>query len=725
MGIFNNEYKIVVGVSTQQLIKGKYTELRDVSLDAILNNKNIAQSLSDVAVNGYRANVLKYHNYVSSNILNNGNTLPPITEEWFILRDAETDTVRTWVQRETKYFFMKDTELLAVFNEEKPTVTYFTKAFWANRRDYFKYVRDTYMPTRLGFDYASREVRNYPKEINLLGSVTKVLWPANSPSIQFEQDLPPELIFKVHLADGQIKDFAHTVINVSKWMDIGEFLCFEYEEDGLTKELCLDLTKPKYALLKEEAEKSYTSKLMYLPTVSIRKNFVNLNSTTKPELRTTKLALKMIGLDIDYLTDSIMSEEDGNNPDIIDDSFIGFGVNIRSTNQKCINYMYDFFNFEALRYRPRITRGEWDAIASGGVNIEGDIYINTKYNDIHLFGGDSTNNYRHRIRYRWSDRTLKAGKLTDVGNTLKEIVVRSDVNIGSFKVDDSSLYLRRQVSETHYIEIEIRGLQFVAETYPNSFAYYYLSEVNDDAKNHIYIPIVMGIASLYGTYEQGELFKEGLTLSVFAKDVVKIAWYLRTGFLDIIQVVMIVVSLGSLNVASNSLIALFKEMAIEGIKQIIIGKIFEIAIKELADVFGIKAVGIALALAATYGAYVSLGKNLKDVTDFLKLTQLASNGFNNVVQDDINDIIKKDTALMDEYKSLMSKIEEINNEFAAPVTDIYMRRFSFWFNPNETPDIFYDRLTHNPNMGVNSLETISTFVQLQLTLPKNNDFDVF
>lgn len=724
MGLFNNEYKIVVGVSTQQLIKGKYTELRDVTLDAIFNDKSIAVSIVDNLVNGYRANVLKYHDHISTKVLNKGNTLPAITEEWFVLRDAETDNVRTWIQRHTKYFFMKESELLKVFNSEKPTVLYFTKAFWADRRDYFKYVRDVYMPRWLGFDYASREVRNYPKEINLLGSVNKVIWTTNKPSIEFEQDLPPELIFDVHLADGQIKKFAHTVVNVANWMDTGEFLCFEYIENDLVKELVIDLTLPKYSILKQEAEENYTAKLMYIPTVSIRKNFVNLNSTTKPELKPIKRGLKLVGLDLDYLTESIMSEEDGNNPNIIDDSFVGYGINIRSTNQKCINYLYDFFNFEALRYRPRITKGDWDAIASGGANIEGDIYINTKYNDIHLFGGDATNNYKHRIRYRWSTRELISGSIGKIGTTSKEVTLRPNVNIGSFPVDDSSLFLRRQVSATHYMELEIRGLQFVAETFPGYYAYYYLSEINDDAKNHIYIPLVIGIVNSYGSYEQGELFKEGLTLTVFSKDVVKIPWYLRTGFLDMIQVIIIVVSLGSMNVATNSLFAFLKELAIEGIKQIIITRILFLAIKKAADILGYDTVAIALALAAVYGGYNVIGADKKTVLEFLKITQLASNAFNNAIADDTAEIVAKNDLYMQQYREAMKAIEEVNSQFTPSINEIYSRRFSFWFNPNETPDMFFNRTIHSGNIGVESLKTISTFVDQMLTLPKNSDFDV-
>lgn len=719
MGIFNNEYRIVVGVSTQQLMKEKYTELRDAALDAILNNGSITDNLANNLVNGMRGNVMKYHEYVTKNVMNYGNGFITFNDQYIIKMDSNFQTT-SYLYRHTKNFFYDDADLIELFQEETGLLDKYPYAFWTNRRDLASYMVTEYMPQFCNWNSITYEVGYYNPEINLLGNVTKVTWKPFAIGFYDTINQIIELYFEVHFADGTKQGYTYFPFFTNAMAMDKNLLSMNYiGSDGLPVSYEIDLNNPKYLKWKKLVEADFDREVKYIPTVSIRKTSVNLvDLPNSDEYKHISTGLKFLGVDIGTVTDAIMSTEDGNDPDIIDDAFIGFGINIRSTNELAIRYMFDFFR----TYIARADAGRgWTDLENGiGSNNN---FVSQMYTNLNMFGGDATNNYKHQIRCAWAQGKLVTGIKAALGKTTKEIIIRPNkVYDEQFYVDDSSLILCRQINANQYIEIEVRGLQFVGETYPGAFAYYYLTDVEDEGSNHIHVPLVIGLLKQYGSFEQGELFKQGLILTVYAKDVVKIPWYLSEQFLDAIQVIAIVVSIVTVNPQGATFYEFLKQLALEAIKQIIIAKILKIAIKEVANILGYDATAILIAIALIYGVYQYTFTDVTWADDLLQLAQLAQNSFNNIVMDDLAETKFESEQFNEKYNEAMKAIEEVQSTFAPKIDEIITRRFSFYFNPNETPDMFYNRTVHTGNIGVASLDDVSTFVERKLMLPKNRDF---
>lgn len=725
MGLFSNEYKIVVGVSTQQLTKGQYTELRDAALDAIINNKNVVENITSNLVSGLKANVMKYHNYVSSNILQNNNSLWLYDENVVYKYDESTGTYLAFLYKKVKYFYYDYAKLIAIFEKETGLTDILPEIYWSDTKDYWSYMYHYYMPNFMGYNKETNEVADYPPEINALGSVKKVTWHGkNNGSYTLLGMAAMTLYFTVYFNDGTETNYTYYPLNISDWQSGDKnLLVFAYKDStNIFRTYEIDLNRPKYSYLKAAIDANYAANHKYIPTISIRKNFINLvDSPTSEEYKHTEKALKYLGTDLKTLTDSIMSTEGGNNPNIIDDAFVGFGINIRSENKLAIRYLFDFF----LLYN-RISRNLgtdiWDRIDEYSAGLT-TFYIEQAYTNLELFGGDLSNNYKHSIRCAGIIVSLQTGVISEIGVTTKEIILRPNRFIkDDFYIDDSSLMLYRQINATQYIQIDVRGLQFVGQTYPNAFAYYYLSDVNDDAKNHIHVPLVIGLLNQYGSFEQGELFKEGFILTIYAKDVVKIPWYLTEDFLGLIQVIAIVVSIVTFNPSGTTYYEILKQLALEAIKQILIAKLLKIGIKEAANILGYDATAILIAIALVYGVYEYTFSDVTWADDLLQLAQLAQNSFNNIVMDDLAETKFESEQFNEKYNEAMKAIEDVQSTFAPKIDEIITRRFSFYFNPNETPDMFYNRTVHAGNIGVASLDDVSTFVERKLMLPKNRDF---
>ena len=724
MSIFNNEYKIVVGVSTQKLIKDKYNELRDSALDALINNKSFIENIKQVMGNGLGASVRKYVNITekSHTDLLGLNVIDYNAWLNFGLQFAEAgygmnDPIVMKTYAQVKFFFYNYKKMFDLVNSHVPNTHNF-RYYWSNRYDPLGYLTNEYMPNFMDWNPVTKELSNYPPEILALGSVIKVEWLGD---IQMNM-WGPQPRLKVYLNTGVV-DYLYSPLNLNNWMDDNKsLLIIRYRNNTSAGILQIPLSELPEEMSTIIKASDYSQMGKYIPTSSVVKSKVPLiEDLVNPKRKPTIEALNVFGISLQEVTDGIMSTASGNDPELVDDAFIGFGVNIRNTSQISIDYMFDFFTY-LKQTQGSSNRAYWEDFLNNANNANENYFLNSKYNDIEIIGGDG-NNYRHKIRFTWSESTMTNEVIGEVGITTKEVILRDYLDVGGWEVDDSSLILKRQITPTQVITIEVRGLNYVAETYPDAFAYYRLTEYDDEAKNHIYLPLIHGLTEQYGVFERGELFQESLVLTVFAKDVVKIPWYLSEEFLDFVQVVTVVVSLYSLNPQGATYYEFLKQLALEAIKQIIIAKLLEITIKEVANILGYDATAILIALAAIYGAYNYTMTDNVWAEELLKLVQLAHNSFNNIVMDAYDKTMQEMEDFNDKYEEALKAIEEVQSKFAAPIDHLIERRFSFRFDPNETPEMFYNRTVHAGNVGVASLDAVSTFVQRKLTLPKNSDFE--
>lgn len=723
MGIFNNEYRIVVGVSSQQLIKGKYTELRDSVLDALFNKREVTENLKGTLNNGMSASVQKYtrfaHRKLGKNFIDVGTYFRGLTFSESVYGDLGAPII-TKTYDHYKYFFYPVEEIQALFQSYRAGELC-TNYHWQDRYNPLKYLREVYAPTWLGWDSTSTFIRIVPPDISGLTGFLGMTW-AGTFETMVLHEWGPSLRTTLHFADGSSREHEYIPLDVGGWMGDGKDLLWMQSDQGSVEIPVSSLPLDLIDIIRNSV---YTEDAIYTPTVSIRNTKVNLVDEPNSEYYSpVSKALNAIGIDMDTVTAAIMSTADGNDPEIVDDAFIGFGANIRSDNQIVINYMFDFFNY-AIQCGYNQPKSKWDAFADHAAGSVLDFWLDQQYMNMQIAGGEGTVNstYLHTIRWIWNSRTLTTGTIGPVGTVLKNAILRDYLDVGGFEVDNSSLILRKQVAVNQIIEIEIRGLSWVGQTYPGAFAYYRMTEYEDDGKNHIYLPLVRGLWEQYGVFEQGELFKESLVLTVFAKDVVKIPWYLREEFLKTIQIILIVYSIITFNPQGATYIEVLKQLAIEGLKQIIITMIIGEVIKQLVDLLGTKNTELLIILAVIYSAYQYTIGNTGWAESLLKETFLAQNSLNNIIKDDYEKILEDIKTRDKEYKDAFDAIEKVNEEMFAPdISHLFARRYLFKFDPNETPDQFFNRTVHSTNITEPSIDYVGSFVSNLLQLPKNRDF---
>lgn len=715
MGLFDNETQIVVGVSTQRLLEGKSTELRDTCIDAILNGKDIGFNLKGTLTSGLKSSVMNYHRIISK-LQNYSNTLIYDFPEMFPLNG----TYEIW--RNTKSFVYSYSLLINLFwNKTGKTHLLFTKCYWTNRIYPYHYLKADYMPNFMGWNPTTKEIADIPNDIIALGSVSKVTW-AGLPTTVILQPWGCELYFTIHFSNGTTKEYTYIPININNWMDANKsLLVFEYGTDEAAYIELSDIDDDN--ILAEITNSTTSVNNKYIPTVSVRRNSINLvDQTNNDNLKPVKKALDIIGVDIQSITDSIMSTEGGNDPNKIDDAFIGFGVSPATKSVEGKNYLFEFFGYLTTNVGMKRTKADWEYFLQNYNSQAQNFFIKGQYCLFQLNGGES-NNYKHTIRYLYAEHKSVVGSIGEVNKVTTEIVVRPKLKFGSTDVDDSSFIIRKQINTGVYVEIEVRGLIWVGETYPDVVAKYYLSDYQEAGKNHIYFPIITGLLKNFGIFEQTSILYESMILTVYAKDEIKIPWYLTASFLNLVQIVVLVVSLFTFNPQGSTFAALIKELGYQAIKQIILAKIFAVVVKGLVSVLGYEKTAVLIALATVYGlGTFALNTKSTWAIQLLQASSLAQNSFNNVIKEDLINTLQETENFNEKYLGLMDEIQKVKDQFAPSILPILSRRYVFAFNPNETPTQFFNRTVHTTNVGVLSLDDASTFVERMLQLPKNSDF---
>ena len=196
----------------------------------------------------------------------------------------------------------------------------------------------------------------------------------------------------------------------------------------------------------------------YYPIVPIREDNVSLSKMAA--YPSAKRLLKKIGVDVDDVLEGIEA-----NPDIgdIDYAYIVIGFNMNSTSTAVINYMHSFFSYAADNSRvTKDTFLSWLASHEAGTTSNLPPINSLTIKDIR---------YRATIEYRYITKTVVKGVLGKVGTVDKEIVIRPKLRYyneasngnftfgsSSYSVEDSSLIIKKQLTETTYEEIEVRGL---------------------------------------------------------------------------------------------------------------------------------------------------------------------------------------------------------------------------------------------------------------------------
>lgn len=277
---------------------------------------------------------------------------------------------------------------------------------------------------------------------------------------------------------------------------------------------------------------------------------------------------------------------------------------------------------------------------------------------------------------------------------------------------------RHQITAGMYEEIEIRGLKSVYRIFDEF-------EVTADEEDEILlIPIDRSIAKEYTLREREVLYAKGLHYIFNSRVVVKIKWYQQGWFQLVILIVAIVLAFFTYGA---SLQALAGAIAAGGaaltvalmalLKQIIIGLVVSYAFKLVVKEIGMEAAFLAAIVAAAVGYGFGGGgtTGVPWATSLVDVSVGLVNAINEVAKDLMSDLLGNYNDFLKEAEESMKLLDDAQNLLESKST---LSPFVIF---GESPTQFFDRTIHSGNIGVISVEAVTNYVQVALTLPTISD----
>ena len=467
-----------------------------------------------------------------------------------------------------------------------------------------------------------------------------------------------------------------------------------------------------------------TQEAPYYPVVPIRYNNVSLsNMDAYP---TAKRLLKKIGIAVDDVLEGIES-----NPDIadIDYAYIVLGFNMNVTGSYAVEYMHNYFSFLAdnsiyakadyLSWEDRFQTGNTSSTPPMNIlRIE-----DAKYKSI--------------MSYRYITKNVVSGVIGVIGTVDKEIVVRnktsyyrkSDGSTYSFSsrfyAENSSLILRKQITDTTYEEIEVRGLLHTNYVNGRGKIETSLAEVvagNDN--NNFIVPLNSYIYNTtLSVTKRINLMYDCIQIVINSYETTKLKWY-QTSFFQffilIVTIALTIYGMPELGVtlqtatATEIVVMLGTQIALAVAVQLAV----QVAIKALGINGALAAILIVVAAMATYRFVGGSGmNNMPWAKEMMQAVNTLPTAYNNVVGNMTKETLAELQAFQEsaqtQLKELQDKIDELTNQNTLDPLGIFAL---VDYYPNESIDDYYYRHCHMGNPGVLTLDAITDYVDNMLNI---------
>ena len=256
-------------------------------------------------------------------------------------------------------------------------------------------------------------------------------------------------------------------------------------------------------------------------------------------------------------------------------------------------------------------------------------------------------------------------------------------------------------------------------------------------------PLDYRITRTLPTTTREKLYYSSLHLVMNSHVVEKTKWYQKGWFKAIVVIVAVVIAVYTGYVAFEEIGALLGAIAsaaigvdlalavIALIKYIFIklatGYLISEVLTVIAEQLGAEWALIVAAIAYYYAWDTGQGGSI-DIASTVKVTAsqmlMVANGLvaavGRVVQADMEELQKDMLAFQDYTEGKWKELEEAQAllETDSLLDPLQVIRMDPMFIPGETPDQYYNRVSHNTNPGVESLKLVENFVGYSLTLPR-------
>lgn len=681
MGWFSSKTRIDIDVVTQSIIEEKQNFIKQGVISGVLGGGGAASGLKSQLTNGFSSNVDRFYRAAKREEFI---TLP----EGYSLRDsADATEVRKLIEADI---------LARVLVRET-----FVSGVVA---DYFGlyYVQETY-----GINHSNRNLKAL---INNEGTLQTYL---NA------EYLSPSLLkinYEVTLTAGkEVRS-----IEVDYPVNQNGLFYFAYYVKNQTELLFW---------FKETVGDASTAgtkmeEIEYLPILQIKENNKTILENDKVEkLAAYEKAGKSLGFSFTEMAKSILTSTPDNDPSKMRDVFFQFAADIHTKDKHTNLYLFEYFNYlreiqktekaEYLAWKDLITFREYFFNAPTNMMrvVEGNYDANLLFNYIELrFELDTDNLKVNEIKKEFVIREPMV---------LQKRIMRFNVELDS--LEQSEMVLKKKINATQVAVLTIHGLthihsvlsdRYVKRTIANSLDQV---GVNDDDKS-FFIPLCMKALKRISPLKRSFVYQETMSVTVYTEIRTKVKWYERGAFKVVLAIVLIIIAVATGYVDFSSWAALFASLAAIAATSLVFQIVILPILVKVVEIIGVDAATVIAVLLAVAAAATG---NTTTAMNLLEMAQWTFQAVAEVNMDIISKIQEELAKLFDAFKDFQDELDEINDALGGGNNDYLLNAIKgFYFDPNETPDMFFHRTVHDTNPGIKVYDFVERFVSLKLELPE-------
>ena len=526
-------------------------------------------------------------------------------------------------------------------------------------------------------------------------------------------------VSNVYATQKTVKEASFNIL-VSSYDAQADYHQVRYTRAGVSKYWLYKAGSGTYPAIDASYQTTHAGDGSYFPFGYFRYNKVSAAfNKDSAEYKSSKKLVNYLGMDFDQLIDGIHA-----NPDIdqVENAMLMLAVPADTKNAMEQRYLFDYFNRLVTQVAPisaaDLAVNNQLATLMKGISLElplGSIVIQDKRFKMAL-------TYRNVFKHRVAGVIGKKGSYASgYSETMQS---ESGVNTATgaavpFSTKVPCHFYQFQVSETMYEEVQVYNLKSLYYVFESFIA------TAQGKDSNLLIPLDYSLTRPYHATDREVLYARSMYYVFNSRVVTRLKWYETAFFRALLVIAAIVMTVISIGETWQTIVAaLAAGAAAEVIVILILTQLLEyllisLAVKVFVHVFGQKVAFIAALVLALYGGYEGLkAGSLKGSPWAQELLQMSSaliKGVNNDIKNDFDGLAKEreDFNLFVEQEN--KKLDEANKLLENDNPLIPMVIFG------ESPKDYYERTVHSGNIGVLSLDAISNYVDISLTLPKLND----
>tara|TARA_B100000929_G_scaffold108179_1_gene85726 strand:+ start:33573 stop:35807 length:2235 start_codon:yes stop_codon:yes gene_type:complete len=735
MGLFSSKTKITVDVVGTPVVEDKQDFTTNAVLKGVIGNTSVSDSLLEASTGGFYASVNQYFNRAKAK----GSVSLPIARS-LSGSASEADLKSAVTQYAGEMVVIEDIQ---------------TSGPIANSIALFE------MDVLYGLDYTTKKTRlpidpetdaDYDCDYYFIGAHFEFsieTFEYNLLVIDYERVVPAVL-----------DDDGNTVTPESRTLHTTELLMPDVSEDEAFLYVIFyaleDPEKRRRIWVYELSTNRYTGIEMfsayqahnYLPIVPIRRNKQNLTDRQGTEaFKQYSWMMDRLGLNLEEITDAIMNEDNGNDPEQIEEVFMLFAADIASEEPSTKKYLWEYFN-NLSKYQYQ-TKTEFEAWLNNRTHLAPINLIEIVDNEFKY--ALAFNYIEVEDIYDFSYSTMFSSG-SRKGEVKTKIVIGQPIPqyIDEVRLDDletSKFIIEKVVNDNHIKRITVHGLFSMHEAYrtnelppgqDNTFQEpggYWVKRTLTDAKlsttdpdnedKGFYIPVAKNFVDKLPAIQRSELYQDTMNIIVYAVNKQKVKWYERGMFKVALVLVAIAVTYFTGDFTALSW-ATALSFVTNLVVNLIIGELISQALTNVVAILGIENAAILAAIASivafTTGRFnAEMAVSWAD--DLLKASMWGLQAVGKEIQNELGDLLSESETFFDMLQEKYDELEEIDEMLKGDtnIDYVYLQNQARQEIYIEDPSMFYLRTIHNSNPGVLSKDMISTYVDRKLKLPDINE----